>query len=124
MSHSNTNLTINDYIHYNVRNISLYNRRVILNIAMLLRDSPIATTIRYMLLNITDNIDRGFFLSEMCKLQYNYDEKLKLANAMQNRYINDRLEKMEENIMYRINAKIEEEFDKFYNTLGIVTDTE
>ena len=34
--------------------LTLYNRRVILNIAMLLRDSIIAKAIRYVILNVLD----------------------------------------------------------------------
>ena len=36
------------------RSLTLYNRRVILNIAMLLRDSIIAKEIRYVILNVLD----------------------------------------------------------------------
>ena len=50
----------------------LYNRRVILNIAMLLRDSIIAKTIRHVILNILDTEEgQTLMLYETQKAIYN-----------------------------------------------------
>lgn len=67
--------------HRRINRLILLNRRVILNIAMLLRDSVIAKAIRYTILNVLDT-DEGKMLlqQEVERLQqrvYELEEKLK-----------------------------------------------
>ena len=63
------------------RSLTLLNRRVILNIAMLLRDSVIAKAIRYTILNVLDTDEGKMLLQrEVERLQqrvYELEEKLK-----------------------------------------------
>ena len=57
-----------------IRHLTLLNRRVILNIAMLLRDSVIAKAIRYTILNVLDTEEGQFLLQQRV---YELEEKLK-----------------------------------------------
>ena len=70
-----------------IRHLTLLNRRVILNIAMLLRDSIIAKAIRYTILNVLDT-DEGQFLlqQEVDRLQQELEKQTQRANHYQDAY--------------------------------------
>ena len=57
-----------------INRLTLLNRRVILNIAMLLRDSIVAKVIRYTILNVLDTTEGQFLLQQRV---YELEEKLK-----------------------------------------------
>lgn len=64
-----------------IRNITLFNRRTVLNVAMLLRDSLVAKAVRYVILNVLDT-DEGKLLLEQ------ENNKLKLELLKQQTIIN------------------------------------
>ena len=69
------------------RSLTLLNRRVILNIAMLLRDSIVAKVIRYTILNVLDTVEGQFLLQqEVDRLQQELEKQTQRANHYQDAY--------------------------------------
>ena len=70
-----------------IRHLTLLNRRVILNIAMLLRDSVVAKGIRYAILNVLDTNEGKILLQrEVEKLKQQLIIETNRANHYQNAY--------------------------------------